>query len=197
LSGPLSSEKASGFRKRRRFFPAPTNASAFLPHFLCGGARAEGKIFFVREFGDQKVNLGDDNGFFRGSCLMTFKRLDEITSICRWRRLRQGCQMEYFQTKDPILGKFWRVLQWKMSVYLMAIWYISLPIGKVNGHLVHFVVIWNILWSFGTFCDHLEHFVVIWYIFSRFGILYWQPCAPSFLRAFDFCFTSQALFFES
>jgi hypothetical protein len=24
------------------------------------------------------------------------------------------CQMVYFQTKNPNLGKFWRVLQWKM-----------------------------------------------------------------------------------
>jgi hypothetical protein len=24
--------------------------------------------------------------------------------------LAQGCQMEYFQTKNPNLGKFWRVL---------------------------------------------------------------------------------------
>jgi hypothetical protein len=30
----------------------------------------------------------------------------------------QGCQMIYFQTKNPNLGKFWRVLQWKMSVYV-------------------------------------------------------------------------------
>jgi hypothetical protein len=33
----------------------------------------------------------------------------------------QGCQMAYFQTKNPTLGKFWRVLQWKMLVYFMAI----------------------------------------------------------------------------
>jgi hypothetical protein len=26
----------------------------------------------------------------------------------------QGCQMVCFQTKNPNLGKFWRVLQWKM-----------------------------------------------------------------------------------
>jgi hypothetical protein len=25
-------------------------------------------------------------------------------------RLKQGCQMVYFQTKNPILGKIWRVL---------------------------------------------------------------------------------------
>jgi hypothetical protein len=26
----------------------------------------------------------------------------------------QGCQMVYFQTKNPNLGKFGRVLKWKM-----------------------------------------------------------------------------------
>jgi hypothetical protein len=33
----------------------------------------------------------------------------------------QGCQMAYFQTKIPILGKYWRVQQWKI-------------IGIVYGH---------------------------------------------------------------
>jgi hypothetical protein len=36
------------------------------------------------------------------------------------------------QTKNPNLGKFWRVLQLKMLVYFMDIWY------------VYFVVIWHI-----------------------------------------------------
>jgi hypothetical protein len=35
--------------------------------------------------------------------------------------LDQGCQMVYFQTKNPKLGKFWRVLQWKMLAYSMRI----------------------------------------------------------------------------
>jgi hypothetical protein len=30
---------------------------------------------------------------------------------------RQGCQMAYYQTKNPDLGKFWRVLKWKILVY--------------------------------------------------------------------------------
>jgi hypothetical protein len=34
------------------------------------------------------------------------------------------CQMAYFQTKNPNLGKFWKDLQWEMLVYFMAIWYI-------------------------------------------------------------------------
>jgi hypothetical protein len=24
----------------------------------------------------------------------------------------QGCQMAYFQTQNPVLGKFWKDLQW-------------------------------------------------------------------------------------
>jgi hypothetical protein len=47
----------------------------------------------------------------------------------------QGCQMVCFQTKNPNLGKFWRVLQWKISVNFMDIWYI--------------------LWSFVIFYEHL------------------------------------------
>jgi hypothetical protein len=38
----------------------------------------------------------------------------------------QGCQMVCFQTKNPDLGKFWRVLQWKILVYFMTIWSILL-----------------------------------------------------------------------
>jgi hypothetical protein len=33
----------------------------------------------------------------------------------------KGCQMAYFQTQSPNLGKFCWVLQWKMLVYFMAI----------------------------------------------------------------------------
>jgi hypothetical protein len=47
----------------------------------------------------------------------------------------------YFQTKDPNLGKFWRVLQWKMLVYFMRIWSILRQIGLFYAHLVYFMVI--------------------------------------------------------
>jgi hypothetical protein len=63
----------------------------------------------------------------------------------------QGRQMVYFQTKNPNLGKFWRVLQWKMLAYFMVIWSILLPICI-------FRAIWSILWS--------------WFIFPCFGLLY-------------------------
>jgi hypothetical protein len=49
-----------------------------------------------------------------------------------------------YQTKNSNLGKFWKVLQWKMLVFFVAILSISRPNGVFNGHLVHFVVIWNI-----------------------------------------------------
>jgi hypothetical protein len=63
----------------------------------------------------------------------------------------RGCQMVCFQTKNPNLGKFWRVLDWKMFIYFMDIW--------------------NILWTFGILYDRLVHFVFIWRIFSSIGIM--------------------------
>jgi hypothetical protein len=59
--------------------------------------------------------------------------------------------MVSFQTKNPILGKFWRAVDRKMLVYFMAIWNILQTFGIFYGHLVHFVFIWYILCSFGTF----------------------------------------------
>jgi hypothetical protein len=49
----------------------------------------------------------------------------------------QGCLMACFQTKNPKnLGKFWRVLQWKMLVYFMDTWSILLSFVIFYGHLV-------------------------------------------------------------
>jgi hypothetical protein len=63
--------------------------------------------------------------------------------ICH--RLReQGCQMVYFQNKNPNLCKIWRALNWKMLTYFMAVW--------------------NILRTFGILYDHFADFVFIWYI---------------------------------
>jgi hypothetical protein len=49
----------------------------------------------------------------------------------------QGCQTVCFQTKNPNLGKFWRVLQWKMMVYFMNTWSILWTLGIVRGNLVY------------------------------------------------------------
>jgi hypothetical protein len=48
----------------------------------------------------------------------------------------QGCQMVYFQTKNPNLGESWRALDWKMLVYFTAIWDILRPFGAFFPVLV-------------------------------------------------------------
>jgi hypothetical protein len=85
---------------------------------------------------------------------------------------KQGCQMSYFQAKNPSLGKFWRELQWKMLVYFMAIWSILQPFGIFCGHLVYFTAIWSILWPFGNFYGYLVYFSTFWYVVPR---KIWQP----------------------
>jgi hypothetical protein len=52
--------------------------------------------------------------------------------------------MVNFQTQNPNLGKFWKVLQWMMLVFLLTIW----SILQSNSM---FMAIWYILWSFGVF----------------------------------------------
>jgi hypothetical protein len=59
------------------------------------------------------------------------------TRVARW---------YIFQTKIPYLGKFWRVLQWNMMVYFMAIRPILRPLCIFCGHLVYLLVIWYICW---------------------------------------------------
>jgi coproporphyrinogen III oxidase len=64
----------------------------------------------------------------------------------------QGCQMVYFQNKNPSLGKYWRAVDRKM--------------------LKNFMAIVNILRTLAIFYDHFVHFVLIWYIVSGHGIMY-------------------------
>jgi hypothetical protein len=107
----------------------------------------------------------------------------------------QCYQMVHFQTKNPNLGKFRKVLWWEMLVYLMSIWYILCPFGIFYVYLVYFMSIWYILWPFGIFYGHLVYFMAIWYILWLFGIFsgylvylfpfryvvsrkIWQPCGP-------------------
>jgi hypothetical protein len=76
----------------------------------------------------------------------TLLRTQVQARVARW---------HIFRPNIPILGKFWRVLQWKMLVYLIAIWSYLRPFGIFCGHLVclhtYFMVIWNIFPCFGTF----------------------------------------------
>jgi hypothetical protein len=83
------------------------------------------------------------------------KKLSAHVYICE-----QGCQMVCFQTKNSNLGKFWRVLQWKMLVLF-------------NGLLVHFTAFCYILWTFGTVCGNLVYIFPFRYFAAR---KIWQPC---------------------
>jgi hypothetical protein len=64
----------------------------------------------------------------------------------------QACQMVYFQTKNPNLGKFWRslcrleniIIFYGNSEYFMAMCYILRP---------------------------FDNLLVVWYIFHRFGVV--------------------------
>jgi hypothetical protein len=68
--------------------------------------------------------------------------------------LNQGCQMVYFQTKNPNLGKFWRALELKMLVYFVVIWNILRPFDILYGHYVgNVVVIWHIFHRSGILCQ--------------------------------------------
>jgi hypothetical protein len=57
--------------------------------------------------------------------------------------------MVSFQTINPILGKFWRALDWKRLIQFMHIGNILRPFGIFYDHLEY---------------DHLEYFMTIWYI---------------------------------
>jgi hypothetical protein len=92
-------------------------------------------------------------------------------SAFRWHESQRGLPDGIFSIKNPNFGK----LQWKWSVYFMAIWPMLLPFGI-------FVIIWYISWSFGEF-------FLIWYGVPR---KIWHPLSQSlihghrFLSSFNF-----------
>jgi hypothetical protein len=90
------------------------------------------------------------------------RNLDPRTEIIRQEFLLQGCQIVYFQTKNPNLGTFWSVLQWKILVNFMAIL---------------FTAISYILRPFGTFCGHLDIHMFPVLVCCTNKI--WQPCSAS------------------
>jgi hypothetical protein len=58
------------------------------------------------------------------------------------REFRVAKWYTYLQTKKSQFGKFGRVLQWKMLIHFMVIWYILFPFSMVYGHLVDFFSFW-------------------------------------------------------
>jgi hypothetical protein len=119
-------------------------------HFFSHTAKSPGK----------SIDLTTINGFSRhyiSAWTLSEKnnrrnfRLDNGRPTCEWllggsrfprkvafRYRNPGCQMVRFQTKNTDLGKFWRVLRWKMLVYFMAIWHILRLFGIIRVNLVYF-----------------------------------------------------------
>jgi hypothetical protein len=62
--------------------------------------------------------------------------------------------MDYFQTKNPNLGKFWRALECKMC-------------DKFYDHLEYFTDSWDNLLKFGTLCVHLVFFPVLAHFLTK------------------------------
>jgi hypothetical protein len=82
--------------------------------------------------------------------------------------LPQGCQMTYFQTKNPNLGKFCKGLAME-------------EVCKCYGHFDSFMAIWYILWPFNVyFYVCLVHLFPFWYVVKR---KIWQPCIIGFWQA--------------
>jgi hypothetical protein len=78
-----------------------------------------------------------------------------VKSWAEMRQQVQGCQMVYFQTKNPNLGIFWWALECKMLLYFMTIWNILRPFGIIYGRFGICS-----LWSFGVFFP-------FWYIWTK------------------------------
>jgi hypothetical protein len=77
------------------------------------------------------------------------------------RKIWQPWMVYLFSNQNSQFGKKnFRVLQWKMLVYFVAIRYILWPSGIFCGH-------------FGIFCGCLVYFMVIWNVAPR---KIWQPC---------------------
>jgi hypothetical protein len=77
----------------------------------------------------------------RWRCSCKFKSRRIGPKMASW--VVQGCQMVCFQTKNPNLVKFWRVLLWEILVYFMTVWSILRPLEIFYGHLVYCVVFWT------------------------------------------------------
>jgi hypothetical protein len=97
---------------------------------------------------------------------VVFLRIFEVAlMILEFTPCGSGLPDGRFSNQNPNLGKFWRVLLWKMLVNFMGI-------SSFCGHLVYFVSVWYTLWPFGIIYGYLVYF-------SRFGILYQEKSGNS------------------
>jgi hypothetical protein len=96
-------------------------------------------VYFVRKMGLRKCctfKWAATYVHFRWSLIAPACMQCTLSTKCL--NLAQGCQMEYFNTKIPLLGNFWVSCNGRC-------WYILWPFGQFYGHLVNFMAIWYIL----------------------------------------------------
>jgi hypothetical protein len=100
--------------------------------------------FYKNEVGNAKVGILTVFAHQIGDL-----KVDIEMQLCTYVKIDQGCQMIYFQTTIPILGKLWLVLNGlKME---------SMYVGLFYGHLVNFMVIWYIFDWFRIIFPFLVH----------------------------------------
>jgi hypothetical protein len=86
-----------------------------------------------------------------------------------------------FSHKNTNLGKFWRVLQWKMLVCFMAIWNILRSFGIPISCSLVFLVVW---YMFGTTVYFLVYFTVLGKVKSGKPCLKERVCRFQFIETF-------------
>jgi hypothetical protein len=59
----------------------------------------------------------------------TWLRRPKLFMFFRDASARPGCQMIAFLTKNTNLGIFWKTMEWKMLLYILAIYIILRPVG--------------------------------------------------------------------
>jgi hypothetical protein len=75
---------------------------------------------------------------------MLWLRVWAILTNCR----QQGCQMVYFQTKNPILDNIWSVLQWKMLVNFIEICRcVGYTLIVLHAFKSVYLEVWNIIYG--------------------------------------------------
>jgi hypothetical protein len=98
-----------------------------------------------------------------------------------WTRVKQGCQMVYFQTKIPIWVNFEGSCNGRH-------WYILLPFGLFYGHWVYFVVFWYMLPPF---------WYVVWYVVpENLATLVWKAIRGMQKFSDKFLLTAGSSFFN-
>jgi hypothetical protein len=94
------------------------------------------------------------------------------------------------QTKNHSLGKFLRVLQWKIYIFvdIPILWPFGTLYGQLvqvlYGHLVYFLVIWYISWLFGVFLGYLVYFfpVLVFCSKKNLATLFWVQTLNSLMH---------------